>query len=193
MQKIRLFHRSFKNNGIWFAERILIYISGTRFLTLFRMDFLEAASRQKPPSPKNCHTNPAMIEFGTIIPYQKKIQKIYDCVPHPLNSAEVSIFSPEISRFYYIIIPNSFNSSWIFKDYFNKYGYNFDYVSKNGCASLLKIKLFWNKGYDVITSVHDVTNKILSCESNYIVDFVMCPKFGNSSISMRKVIITSIL
>ena len=27
---------------------------------------------------------------------------------------------------------------------------------------LLEIKLFWNKSYDVITSVHDLTNNILS-------------------------------
>ena len=42
-------------------------------------------------------------------------------------------------------------------------------------------------------SVHDITNKILSRDSNYIVDVVMWPKFGNSSISMREVIIISIL
>ena len=58
---------------------------------------------------------------------------------------------------------------------------------------LLKIRVFWNDGYDVIISVHDVTNKILSRDSNYIVDVVMWPKFGNSSISMREVIITSIV
>ena len=40
---------------------------------------------------------------------------------------------------------------------------------------------------------HVVTNKILSRDSNYVVDVVMRPKFGNSSISMREVIITSIL
>ena len=39
----------------------------------------------------------------------------------------------------------------------------------------------------------DVTNKILSRHSNCIVDAVMWPKFGNSSISMREVIITSSL
>ena len=58
---------------------------------------------------------------------------------------------------------------------------------------LLKIKVFWNKGYDVIISYHDVTNKILSRDSNYIVDVTMWPKFDNSSISMREVIIISIL
>ena len=52
---------------------------------------------------------------------------------------------------------------------------------------LLKIKVFWNKVYDVLISVHDVTNKMLLSESNYIVDVVMWPKFGDSSISMREV------
>ena len=53
---------------------------------------------------------------------------------------------------------------------------------------LLKIKLFWNKGCGVIIFVHDVTNKILSRDSNYIVYVVMWPKFGNSRISTREVI-----
>ena len=39
---------------------------------------------------------------------------------------------------------------------------------------LLKIKLFWNEGYDVIISVQDVTNKNSLCESNYIVDMLSC-------------------
>ena len=38
---------------------------------------------------------------------------------------------------------------------------------------LLKIKVFRNKGYNVITSIYDVTNKILLHESNYIVDVLM--------------------
>ena len=50
----------------------------------------------------------------------------------------------------------------------------------------LTIREFWNKGYDVITSVCDITNKILSCDSNYIVDVVMSPKFGSSSINSAK-------
>ena len=37
----------------------------------------------------------------------------------------------------------------------------------------LKIKVFWNKGYDVIIFVHNVTNKILSRDSHCIVDVVM--------------------
>ena len=58
---------------------------------------------------------------------------------------------------------------------------------------LLKITVFWIKDYDVIIAVNDFTNKILSCDSNYIADLFMWPKFYNSSISMREVIPTSIL
>ena len=64
---------------------------------------------------------------------------------------------------------------------------------KISTPSIRKIRVFWNNGYDVIVFVHDVTNKILSCDSNYIIDVVMWPKFGNCSISKRKVIITSML
>ena len=65
--------------------------------------------------------------------------------------------------------------------------------AKMATPGLLKITVFWNKGYDVIISVDDVTNKILSRDSNYIVDVFMWPKFGNSNISMREVIITSMM
>ena len=63
--------------------------------------------------------------------------------------------------------------------------------AKMATPGLLKIKVFWNKGYDIIISVHGVTNKVLSCDSSYIVNVVMWTKFGNSSIS--KFTITSIL
>ena len=36
--------------------------------------------------------------------------------------------------------------------------------AKIATPGLLKVKVFRNKGYDVIISVHDVTNKILSCD-----------------------------
>ena len=65
--------------------------------------------------------------------------------------------------------------------------------AKMATPGLLKITIFWNKGYDVIISVHDVTNKILSGDSNLNVDVVMWPNFGNFNISMRKVTIISIL
>ena len=65
--------------------------------------------------------------------------------------------------------------------------------AKMATPGLLKIKIFWKYGYDVIISVHDVNNKILSRDSNYDINVVMWPKLGNSSISVREVIITSIL
>ena len=49
-------------------------------------------------------------------------------------------------------------------------------------SGLLKIKEFWNKVYYDIYYVYDVTKKILSLDANNIVDVVMWPKFGNSSI-----------
>ena len=58
---------------------------------------------------------------------------------------------------------------------------------------LLKLKIFQTKGHDVIIIDYDDTNKILSRDSNYVVDVGMLPKFGNYSISMRHVFITSVL
>ena len=46
---------------------------------------------------------------------------------------------------------------WVFKDRFNKHGCNFNEVSKIAYSRVLEIKLFLNKGYDVIISVHDIT------------------------------------
>ena len=65
--------------------------------------------------------------------------------------------------------------------------------AKMATLGFLKINVFWNKGYYVIYFVYDVTNKILSHDLNYIVDVVMWPKFGNSSVCVREVAITSIL
>ena len=43
---------------------------------------------------------------------------------------------------------------------------------KMAAPALLKIKVF-NEGYYVIYSVYSVTNKILSHDSNYIMDVLM--------------------
>ena len=65
--------------------------------------------------------------------------------------------------------------------------------AKMATPDLLKITVFWNKDYDVIIPVDDISNKILSRDSNFIVDVFMWPKFGNSSIPTREVITTSVL
>ena len=59
--------------------------------------------------------------------------------------------------------------------------------AKMATLSLLKIKVFWNKGYDVIVSVHDLTKKYLSRDSNHIIDAIMWPKVGNSCSSMTEI------
>ena len=64
---------------------------------------------------------------------------------------------------------------------------------KLNTLGLLKVKVFWNKGYGVISSIYAVTNKILSIYSNFIVDLVMWPNLSNSDISMRRANITLIL
>ena len=51
---------------------------------------------------KTCHTYPTMIKIGTVMPYPKKIQKIMNYVTHQLSSADISIFSPDFSKFCYI-------------------------------------------------------------------------------------------
>ena len=64
--------------------------------------------------------------------------------------------------------------------------------AKKATPELLKVTVYWNKGYDVIIPVDDAPNKILSRDSNCIVEWFMWPKFGNFSISMREVIAISI-
>ena len=123
---------------------------------------------------------------------------------HRLFSADISIVSAEISKFCYIK-KNRYRLHFspellVTLDFLESLKIcliNLVIVlmmsAKMATPGLLKITVFWNKGYDVIISVDDVTNKILSRDSNYIVDVFMWPKFGNSSISMREVITTSIL
>ena len=152
---------------------------------------------------KICHTSYNDETWHSYI-YLKKIQKIYESRDTPFefywrqhffteNQQMLLCQEMQIYIAFWYIVSNSFKFSQVFKDCFNKYGYNFDDVNKNGYVGLLNIKLIWSRGYDVIIYVHGVTNKILSRDSNYILDAVVWPKFGNSSISTREVIITSIL
>ena len=65
--------------------------------------------------------------------------------------------------------------------------------AKCGTPTLFKIRVFWNKDYYVVSSTHDVINKSYSHGSNWNIDVIMGPKFGNFSISIREVIVTSVL
>ena len=57
--------------------------------------------------------------------------------------------------------------------------------AKLTAPGLLRIKVLWNKGYDVIISVYDISKEILLRESNYVVDVVMLLKFGNCNFYER--------
>ena len=46
-------------------------------------------------------------------------------------------------------------------------------LAKLATPGFLKIKIFRNKGFDVIITDYDLTNKNLSHDWNYIVDVVM--------------------
>ena len=61
-------------------------------LTLFRVGIFEAAlgwrgggSVKKAPLPKICHSYYTMMKLGTIIPYLKKIQKLYELCDALIN------------------------------------------------------------------------------------------------------------
>ena len=54
---------------------------------------------------------------------------------------------------------------------------------------LLKTQIFWDKVYDVIFSVYDVANTILSREFDDNVDVIMWSRFDNYSIPITEVTI----
>ena len=64
-------------------------------------------------------------------------------------------------------------------------------IVKLTASCLLKITLFLNEFYDVITTVYDFTKKFLSGYSSCIIDLPVWLRFGSTSISMKQVIITS--
>ena len=105
-------------------------------------------------------------------------------------------FLPEISKFCYIRkyryrfhFCKKLEILLTFFEYLKKFLINVVTIlimpAKLATLGLLKIKIFWSKGYDVIIPGYDVTDKIWLRDLRYIVDLIMWPKFGNSSISMR--------
>ena len=88
------------------------------------------------PLPKIRHTYPTTIKVGTVIPYLRKIQKMYESCDTSLEfwtGNQQILLHQEIHieiRIWWII-SNSFNFSWVFSNSFNKLGYNFDDASKN--------------------------------------------------------------
>ena len=135
------------------------------------------------PLPKICHAYPTMMKLCTVMPYLKKIEKLYH-VTHSMSPANISSFLLEISKFGCIkkhIYRLHFDTKSLIlltfleslKIVLTKKVIILMMSAKMATPGLLKITGFRNKGYDVIIYVHDVTNKILSRDSNYIVDAVI--------------------
>ena len=122
---------------------------------------------------------------------------------HFWSSADISIFTGnhqvllyqeiQIKIVFNRIISSSFNFFGFLKVFLINIVPVFIMSAKLTHLGLLEIKVFWNKDYDVINYFHDVINNIFLRNSNYIADVVMWLNSGNSSLSMREVIITSIL
>ena len=79
-------------------------------LILFRKGFFGGSSwmegcKKVHPLPKICHTYPATMKGGTVIPHAKKIQKVYESRDTLLGLCSLGYapwdmhFSPEISKF----------------------------------------------------------------------------------------------
>ena len=154
---------------------------------------------QRPALPKICHTYPTMMKLGAVIPYLKKIQKIYESRDTPpdfcwhqhffIGNQQILLYQEiQIYIAFWYIISNSFKFFESLKIFLINLVIILMMSAKMTTPGLLKITVFWNKGYDVIIPVDDVTNKILLRDSNYVIDVFMWPKFGSSSISMREVI-----
>ena len=179
------------------------------------MNFFGAAhgfgGPKKGPLTKISHTCPTIIELGTVISYLNKTQKIYLSRDTSLefcwdlNSAEINIFLWKISKFCYIKNYRCrlhFRTQFLILSTFLK---SLKIILINMVTILMistkmanlgffQIKLFWNKSYELIIYIHDVTIQWLTRYSFYFnADVVKWPMFGNSSISSREVIITSTL
>ena len=125
-------------------------------------------------------------------------------VTHPMSPAGISNLSPEISKFFYIkkyMYRLHFDTKFLvlctflesLKIVLIKNVKILIMSSQMTAQGVLKITIFWNKGYYVINYVHGIINKIFAHDSDYIVDVANWPKFGNYSISMKEVTIISIL
>ena len=122
---------------------------------------------------KICYTYPTMMKIGTVIPYLKKIQKLFELRDAPLEFCWHQHFFTENQKivlyheiqiqiaFRYII----FNSSNFLESLLIVL-INMVKISmisaKMATLCLLKIKIFWKTGYDVIISVRDGIKKFIT-------------------------------
>ena len=101
-------------------------------LTLFMTGIFGAAHgwrwAKRPPLPKICDIYPTIMKLGAVIPYLRKIQKVYQSRDTPLEfcwhqhfftrNQQVLLYQTiRIKIAFWYIISNSFNISWVFEDF----------------------------------------------------------------------------
>ena len=135
------------------------------------MGFFGAVHRwggaKKVPLPEICHTCPTMMKLGTVIPYLKKIQNIYKSRDTTLELFWHQHFftrNCHIKKYRYRLhFDKQFLILLSFLESLKIVLINVIKIlmmsAKLVTTGILKVKVFWNKSYDVITSFHDVTNK----------------------------------
>ena len=120
-------------------------------LTLFRMGFFGTAHQcgvlgdlaKSCPFSKICRTYPTTMKLATVIPYLRKIQKIYKSRDMSLElcwhqdffirNQKILLYQEIQISFWYIIF-NSFKFFWVFQGCLSKYDNSFDNVNRNAYA-----------------------------------------------------------
>ena len=85
------------------------------------------------PLPKICHTYPTMMKLGAVIPYPKKMQKIFKSRDTPLEfcwhqdfftgNQQILLYKEiQISIVFLCTISIYFNFSWVSIDFYKKHG-----------------------------------------------------------------------
>ena len=127
---------------------------------------------------KICHTYPTLMKLSTVIPFVKKIQKNTYITWHApwfllilaFFHRKSAIFSISANTGIDCILMHKFYRSFKFFESLKVVLVNMiEFLmmsAKLATWGLLKIMVFWNKGYDIIASVCDITNKILSCNQS---------------------------
>ena len=156
-------------------------------LTQLRMGLFRTAHgwgrEKRSPVPKICYTYSTMMKLRRVIPYLKKTQKSYESRDTPLEFCQHQHFfignqqillyqKIQIQIAFLHIIYNLLTFFEFLKIFFISMVKSLITSAKLAAPGLLKI-IFQNKGYDVLIVDCDVTNKVLSRDSNHIVDVSM--------------------
>ena len=122
------------------------------FLTLFTVGIFGAAWPKRSLFPKILHAHPVTMKLGTVIPYLKKIRKHHESRETPLRFCWHQHFFIRTQQ----LLLCHFNTKFIilfFFEFWRVVLINLVAIlmtsAKFATLGLLRIRVFWNKGYDV--------------------------------------------